>query len=560
MRNTKDVSVSTATDSSSRQPSESESTAPGEILTNTTISRTSTSDSVTFEPLKTDTSREIQTSASTSKASTNGSMNFEPAKTSSKVSLNGAKSKKSTTTSKQISNTNRKRVTSTANRTRTKQMYNLESGSDSEDDPDGVLKQLLGGAVSRLQSLQAKVKVAGTVPAEPVKERPTQQKRGRKESKVVTDEEKLASSKSNRRTIKKPQRNSQARPSPVKPPRSSIAGAESDIQDLQNGAVNDLLSGTVDGSLHRAEVVDDQSPNVKRKSILKVKNVSVVLTKHGSPSSSGSLSSPASSSSERNQSKNSRVKKPAVKKTKKSVRVKNNVVRSPVSSSSTASSSGPSLSKARRLESIVKQTSTNARRRKRDTSALVSTTANETYAKKRTREEADDDSFPDPADLPVYEEEATHVSGQIERSSSVDVSVLPKVRKRKKMIRCVVPTKRRKTGPSLSKQGEKHSQSETAKTDAHAHPESTFDSEYEYEDVTNSPGGRPYRRLKLTNDVAKTPGVRRSHRTRIAPVKSWLNEKVDYNMKRRSGEFEYVGNLMLGLLVSLPYTCVSNRP
>lgn len=54
-------------------------------------------------------------------------------------------------------------------------------------------------------------------------------------------------------------------------------------------------------------------------------------------------------------------------------------------------------------------------------------------------------------------------------------------------------------------------------------------------DITYSAGGRRYRRLRVQSSKSHTPGVRRSKRTRIAPVRTWENEEVEYDMRRRSG-------------------------
>ena len=54
-------------------------------------------------------------------------------------------------------------------------------------------------------------------------------------------------------------------------------------------------------------------------------------------------------------------------------------------------------------------------------------------------------------------------------------------------------------------------------------------------DITYSAGGRRYRRLRVQPSKSHTPGVRRSKRTRIAPVRTWENEEVEYDTRRRSG-------------------------
>ena len=105
------------------------------------------------------------------------------------------------------------------------------------------------------------------------------------------------------------------------------------------------------------------------------------------------------------------------------------------------------------------------------------------------------------------------LSDSVRGESPTDVSVLPRLtRKRKKPTQTAPPRKR----PKGSK------------------PDETTDTDEDF-DLTLTPGGREYRRLKVGPGLAKTPGVRRSQRTRIAPVRPWLNEKVEYDMRRKSG-------------------------
>lgn len=64
-----------------------------------------------------------------------------------------------------------------------------------------------------------------------------------------------------------------------------------------------------------------------------------------------------------------------------------------------------------------------------------------------------------------------------------------------------------------------------------------FVSSSEEDDETNlvrSLGGRRYRRYTVQHQDTKTPGVRRSKRTRLAPVQHWRNEELEYE-RRRSG-------------------------
>ena len=74
-------------------------------------------------------------------------------------------------------------------------------------------------------------------------------------------------------------------------------------------------------------------------------------------------------------------------------------------------------------------------------------------------------------------------------------------------------------------------------------------------EVTYNAEGRMYRRLKVQPSKSHTPGVRRSKRTRIAPVKTWENEQVEYDMRRRSGShhFRCSGCLTLRSLIPRPH-------
>ena len=49
-------------------------------------------------------------------------------------------------------------------------------------------------------------------------------------------------------------------------------------------------------------------------------------------------------------------------------------------------------------------------------------------------------------------------------------------------------------------------------------------------EIVQSGGGRKYRRLRVEPKKSHTPGVRRSNRTRVAPVRHWENEQLEYDM------------------------------
>ena len=111
--------------------------------------------------------------------------------------------------------------------------------------------------------------------------------------------------------------------------------------------------------------------------------------------------------------------------------------------------------------------------------------------------------------------------------SGIAESKRPGRRKRSSRVVLGPKTKRRKKDSSTAKTGE----------------ENQFLSDEEEAgvrdglDITYSAGGRRYRRLRVQSSKSHTPGVRRSKRTRIAPVRTWENEEVEYDMRRRSGRY-----------------------
>ena len=58
--------------------------------------------------------------------------------------------------------------------------------------------------------------------------------------------------------------------------------------------------------------------------------------------------------------------------------------------------------------------------------------------------------------------------------------------------------------------------------------------EGESQELVRSLGGRRYRRYVVEHQDTRTPGVRRSKRSRVAPVQHWRNEEPEYE-RRRSG-------------------------
>ena len=111
--------------------------------------------------------------------------------------------------------------------------------------------------------------------------------------------------------------------------------------------------------------------------------------------------------------------------------------------------------------------------------------------------------------------------------SEIAESKRPGRKKRSSRVVLGPKTKRRKKDSSTPKTGEENQflsdEEETGVRDGL--------------DITYSAGGRRYRRLRVQPSKSHTPGVRRSKRTRIAPVRTWENEEVEYDMRRRSGRF-----------------------
>ena len=70
------------------------------------------------------------------------------------------------------------------------------------------------------------------------------------------------------------------------------------------------------------------------------------------------------------------------------------------------------------------------------------------------------------------------------------------------------------------------------------------DEEEGNENIVHSVGGRRYRRHALQYRQSHTPGVRRSRRTKLAPVRHWKNEEAEYE-RRLSGRAEYIANSLL---------------
>ena len=130
--------------------------------------------------------------------------------------------------------------------------------------------------------------------------------------------------------------------------------------------------------------------------------------------------------------------------------------------------------------------------------------------------------------------------GDHSENESIDVSVIPRLKKRKhtKGSRVNLPTKRQKKNKPLPEaQGTPSDQAVGARVYSMSMKsgEETEEASFEGMEIIKSAGGRRYRRLRV-EPKSHTPGVRRSNRTRVAPVRHWENEIVEYDTRRKSGE------------------------
>lgn len=130
--------------------------------------------------------------------------------------------------------------------------------------------------------------------------------------------------------------------------------------------------------------------------------------------------------------------------------------------------------------------------------------------------------------------ESAFVSEQDTGSDRQAVSKRPSQRKRKRIALATKPKRRKQS--YRSKPETKESPVDQGDEGEGEHASGDEDSVNGL-DITYSAGGRRYRRIRLGPKKSHTPGVRRSQRTRIAPVKYWENEEVEYDTRRRSGEW-----------------------
>ena len=103
------------------------------------------------------------------------------------------------------------------------------------------------------------------------------------------------------------------------------------------------------------------------------------------------------------------------------------------------------------------------------------------------------------------------------------------------------PRKRRNRGvvPSGLRRKQKKTEAQSNEQQKEDSELSTDEEEEEMEegglDFTFGVAGGKFRRLAVQAKQSHTPGVRRSKRTRVAPVKHWVGEEVEYDRKRLSG-------------------------
>lgn len=597
-------------------PTKADSTIAKPVSTNTTDGSSSESttqhQSVTSERVSTALENGVSTQVSVSgiDSVTNSTMSFNPPKTSTQNSKKDVEREKHTGAKKRKPATPTKREISRIGPERNKQTLRIMDSDSEEENPNDTLQMLLGGAVSRMQSLQSRV--AGTLAAKLGDENKVPDKlkaSTSQKSKVVSAEEKMKyTRKSARKSV-----NFSKEPSSIEPDEPPLKKSHvSPSKSASNGTVleshqsshGDLVIDNDD-----SETVKKDSFTPKRKSFLKVRNVSIVLTKSASPDSSQGSSTTSSNSIQvraktsqpnrgrettksKGKRKYSRAQDPTIngksvsKKKLQPLRQQDDVsdIEQPMIDSESdgvelvpLSDSEPTTQSSNSKDNAIPVKSKRKFKRVRSSTVKHTESRRQTSRSKRKALKSpnvgvDSDSdqamsgmdhFPDPVS-PLHttrdksNQRKTSSSSGTSTSqtvhgdqSSIDVSVLPKIhpRKRKKMARCVIPMKRHKTGPitSSNKPDQTRNRSQTAKSaqdtesNSNNQDESSFDSDSDGHDVTTSPGGRQYRRLGVTNAVARTPGVRRSQRTRIAPVRPWLNEKIDYEMRRKSGRY-YMGH------------------
>lgn len=136
--------------------------------------------------------------------------------------------------------------------------------------------------------------------------------------------------------------------------------------------------------------------------------------------------------------------------------------------------------------------------------------------------------------------------GGLSGAASVDVSTLPRLNKRKrgkgsKLVLGPKSKKRKKTPVTqVPDEVESEKPDEPANSEVYSMSTSGEGDNLEGMEITQSAGGRRYRRMRVEPSKRHTPGVRRGSRTRIAPVRHWENEQVEYDTRRKSGKYVHV--------------------
>ena len=169
-------------------------------------------------------------------------------------------------------------------------------------------------------------------------------------------------------------------------------------------------------------------------------------------------------------------------------------------------------------------------------------------------------------------EQAVDLSG----AQSIDVSVLPRLIKRKRARgnRVVLAPKSKKRKQTQMLEGT--IQDPTLATpqgrgtmvdDTYSMSTSGEDGEesdcFDGAEIVQSGGGRRYRRLRVEPKKSHTPGVRRSKRTRVAPVRHWENEQLEYDLNTSGkvifvfGRSRYIGKKLISSKVCPCTDCIT---
>ena len=165
-------------------------------------------------------------------------------------------------------------------------------------------------------------------------------------------------------------------------------------------------------------------------------------------------------------------------------------------------------------------------------------------------------------------EQAADLSG----AQSIDVSVLPRLIKRKRARgnRVIVAPRSKKQkqiqmldgtvqDPTLATpQGGGRVVVDDTYSMSTSGEEGEESDHFDGAEIIQSGGGRRYRRLRVEPKKSHTPGVRRSKRTRVAPVRHWENEQLEYDLNT-SGKIIIFPVRVLGIQFSsdLPHDWIT---